>query len=128
MFENLDDLQRKKLRESWGEANARVRGIRGEFKKDRWYTARIERVETGVKHGKPRTQVFFDVEGVLLVKDFWLTEKGVFVFRAFLKKVGVRVEDLEKLRQESLPGKCVEVQLKEKHIGMRSWVEIEKVR
>ena len=97
MFEDFDDREIERLRISWGKDNALPLRTRYELVENRWYPAKIERVKTEVTRGKPRAQVFFDVQGVRLIKDFWLTEKGIFVFKGFLKKFGLCIRDLHDL-------------------------------
>ena len=128
MFEDFDDREIERLRISWGKDNALPLRTRYELVENRWYPAKIERVKTEVTRGKPRAQVFFDVQGVRLIKDFWLTEKGIFVFKGFLKKFGLCIRDLHDLDESQLIGENCEVFVLKKAFKNGTWVEVDRVR
>ena len=124
MFDKLSEEQRKKLGQIWKDG----RKCLFKLEDNRWYQARIVEVKAEERNGKLLLQLFFDVRGFRLVKDFWLTNKGIFMFEKFLKKLGVEVRNLQDIEDLELLGKNCEILVSEKVFQDTTWIEIEDLR
>jgi len=128
VFKNSTDKEMETLKKAWKVTGKKAKKIAKKLEDSCWYDAKIDSIEAEMKNGKPRVQMTFDVEGNRLVKDFWLTCKGIFVFKKFLKKLGVEVDCPQEINEFELFDKNCEVLVSEKVFQDTTWVEIENLR
>ena len=127
MFEKLGGEQLKVVSDTWSRC---LKGEQDEIEVEEvyWYKAEVKGVKKLVRKGNPLVQFVFSVGKKRLVKDFWLTERGIYVFRDFLRKMGVVIESLEDLHLSLVFDREIQIFIGKTNTWGNGWMEITGVR